>query len=815
MSSSKEVEASSSKSLDTNGPDSTSPALEATAPEAVTGDQTSVDDDTAATAAAEMPPNGRQRPGPIRREADLSSILGPADKPEVTALVTAVTNSMLQRIIHLFDPANGDPDAPNPRVSYWSKLPHHLKDLSLNDPAAAGGAQASRISNIWENVKPARPKKAGRARDKRDAVRRDNADTPGQMDAAAAPAEPAAPPRLQELKKEALLHFRKWQGAVHRRINEISAKKPLDHRPLAPGHPAQRGGRRPSSNRRGRQASSRAQYQYDNWVSPTTAGRTSGPSMWMMPTESSLTLAADPLLTQLFPPLPTPLASWPTERRCLLFHALFLMMLSIENYSAYTRVLLLNIASALRLPMHVLTDDEDRMSAALAQIAKDIPPDLLVPKKTEDGKPIRGKWKGLPGTGPVALSKIAAALDSARIGSVFGIRGIPSNVATSLLGILAENSLATAAIFGMCGVRNSSRMMEHYLRDVVDFAFRPLRGALDEQIELGKIAPESRRLRIVLGIGGWLMNRNDTTSPWHCLGPQNEVYAVQWELDTLTKLGASFDTLVRSAAWSAAKKEIVARTSKPTLHPASSSGVSAANNKPASPVFTNLAERRWPSGLIKISKIIDNNWNNGMVRADKLGAVLADVLISKAQGERGVSLIGYSLGARAIYACLMCLAEKRAFGLVENAVLMGCPAPSEPLAWCAMKSVVAGRLVNVYSENDYILGFLYRTSSIDFGLAGLQRVVGVGGVENVDVTAKVSVHLRYRYLAGSILQHIGWEDMVPEQIARHEADMSCYEDRNRKHEERRDAIEMGWLEQVKREDQQGVIRTRMRKKGKK
>ncbi|KAL2265625.1 hypothetical protein VTJ83DRAFT_6725 [Remersonia thermophila] len=810
MSSSKAVEASPSKPLEQNGPESTSPALEATAAEVTAGDQTPADDNknnnnnnnnntavaaatattaAVAAAAAEMPPNGRQRPGPLRREADLSSIVGPADKPDVAALVTAVTNSMLQRIVHLFDPANGDPDASNPRVSYWSKLPTHLKDLTLND--AVGAAQPSgNTNNLWENVKPARPKKAGRARDRRDAVRRKHADTPSQMDAGAAPAEPAPPPRLQELKKEALLHFRKWQSAVHRRISEISVKKPLEQHPPPPGVSAPRG-RRGTSNRRGRQAGSRAQHQHDNWTSRTTAGGMPGASTWT-PAESFLVLSADPLLTRLFPPLPTPLASWSAERRCLLFHALFLMLLSIENYGAYTRVLLLNIASALRLPLYVLTDDEDRMGAALAQIAKDIPPDLLVPKKTEDGKPIRGKWKGLLGSGPVGLSKIAAALDSARVGSVFGIRGIPSNAATGLLGILAENSLATAAMFGMCGARNSNRMMEHYLRDVADLAFRPLRGALRDQAELGKIAAESRRLRIVLGIGGWLMNRDDTISPWHCLGPQNEVYAVQWELEALAKLGASFDTLVRSAAWSAAKKEIAGRT-----------------------VLSNLAERRWPSGLIKISKIIDNNWNNGMVRADKLGAVLADVLISKAQGERGVSLIGYSLGARAVYACLMCLAEKRAFGLVENAVLMGCPAPSEPLAWCTMKSVVAGRLINVYSENDYILGFLYRTGSVDFGLAGLQRVVGVGGVENVDVTAKVSVHLRYRYLAGSILQHIGWEDMVPEQIARHEADMSCYEDRNRKHEERRDAIEMGWWEQAQREDQQGVIRTRMRKKGKK
>jgi hypothetical protein len=260
-----------------------------------------------------------------------------------------------------------------------------------------------------------------------------------------------------------------------------------------------------------------------------------------------------------------------------------------------------------------------------------------------------------------------------------------------------------------------------------------------------------------------------------------------------------------------AKKEIMARTSEPR---SSSSNHPAVKTNEAGPVFANMADGRWPAGLLKMSKIIDNNWNNGMVRADKLGAALADVIMGKAQGERGISLIGYSLGARAVYSCLMCLAERRAFGLVENAVLMGTPAPSDPMAWCAMKSVVSGRLVNVYSENDYLLGFLYRTSSIEFGLAGLQRVTRVEGIENVNVTTEVSIHPRYQFLIGSILRHIGWEDTDREQIARDEAEMSFYEEQLRKHEERRNAVELGRAD-VQKENDSGVISTRMRKKNKK
>ncbi len=516
---------------------------------------------------------------------------------------------------------------------------------------------------------------------------------------------------------------------------------------------------------------------------------------------------------QLYPPIPTTLCSSPVEKRCLVLHALLLLLLSIENYGAYTRVLLLNLTSSLQLPLRILAEDEARVGGALSQIVKEIPLELLTQKK-EDGKTPR-RWKpGMAGSAAIAgaAGNLVAALEAARIGSIFGIAGIPGTAAIGLLGALAENPMASGPLFGIYGARNNGKAMEHYLKDVSDFAFTALRGSTGENSEIGKIAPESRRLRVVVGISGWLVNREDAVNPWQCLGDDREVYAVRWELEALSKLGGSFDTLVRSAAWSMAKKEIVARTSEPRSRYPKHSALMANRH---GQVFSNLADGRWPASLLKISKIIDNNWNNGMVRADKLGAVLADVIIGKAQGERGVSLIGYSLGARAIYTCLMCLAEKRAFGLVENAVMMGTPAPSESMAWCAMKSVVSGRLVNVYSENDYILGFLYRTSSIEFGLAGLQRISGVDGIENVDVTAKVSVHPRYQFLVGSILQHIGWEDVDRERIAQNEAEMSFYEDRNRKHEERRNAVEWGRVLEVKNDNEQGAIRTRMRKKGRK
>lgn len=89
---------------------------------------------------------------------------------------------------------------------------------------------------------------------------------------------------------------------------------------------------------------------------------------------------------------------------------------------------------------------------------------------------------------------------------------------------------------------------------------------------------------------------------------------------------------------------------------------------------------------------------------------------------------------------------------------MGAPVPTSREDWKAIRSVVAGRVVNVYSGSDYILAFLYRTSSIQLGVAGLQAV-DVQGVENINVGHIVEGHLRYRYVVGTLLRDILGEDI--------------------------------------------------------
>ena len=88
--------------------------------------------------------------------------------------------------------------------------------------------------------------------------------------------------------------------------------------------------------------------------------------------------------------------------------------------------------------------------------------------------------------------------------------------------------------------------------------------------------------------------------------------------------------------------------------------------------------------------------------------------------------------------------------------------------------------MNVYSENDYILAFLYRTSAIQYGVAGLQEAQDVKGIENINVSEMVSGHLRYQYLVGSILEKIGFENIDVEEVAREEETLALLEEEERK-----------------------------------
>jgi len=59
-----------------------------------------------------------------------------------------------------------------------------------------------------------------------------------------------------------------------------------------------------------------------------------------------------------------------------------------------------------------------------------------------------------------------------------------------------------------------------------------------------------------------------------------------------------------------------------------------------------------------------------MDRARKSGYVLADILMERVQGARPTTLIGYSTGAVVIWECLLELAKRKEYGLVNSGMLI-------------------------------------------------------------------------------------------------------------------------------------------------
>lgn len=484
-------------------------------------------------------------------------------------------------------------------------------------------------------------------------------------------------------------------------------------------------------------------------------------------TESEVTLGQ---LQKVYVPVDTPLCNGPKAQRLLILRSLLLLLLGLEHYNAYSRVLLLHITSSLKLALGDLNDNEAKVARTLLDAAVAMTADEEAKQKATQNKTLRN-WKvGVATVAGAALIGItgglAAPLVAAGLGTVMGGLGLGGTIAASYLGALASSGVVVGGLFGAYGGKMTGQMMDRYAKEVEDFAFIPVRGTTKNFKDEKEAAKEDHRLRVTVGITGWVIEEDNIVVPWRVIGPESEVFALRWEYEALLHLGNSMRALVTTAAWKVASHQVLIRT-----------------------VFAGLMSAvMLPFGLVRLAKIAANPFNVAISRADKAGEVLADALINGAQGKRPVTLIGYSLGSRVIYSCLQSLAKRRAYGLIESAIFMGSPIPADSVEWYPMRAVVAGRLVNVYSENDSVLALLYRATHLEVDISGLQPVKGVPNLENVDVSATVSGHLRYQFLVGQILNDIGFEEIDAAQLAKEKAALSAQDqalEREREENEQR------------------------------
>jgi hypothetical protein len=470
------------------------------------------------------------------------------------------------------------------------------------------------------------------------------------------------------------------------------------------------------------------------------------------------------------------LMAFEEEKRVLILHCLLLLLLSLENYTAHSRVLLVRLAGSLGIEVDVLAEHEKAVAQGLlATVASRMDAEEATKRQAANDSTSR-KWKiGLAAVGGAVLigvtGGLAAPLLAAGVGTVMG--GLGLGAISGLLGTLAGSSVLVGSLFGAYGGKMTGRLMKQYAREVRDFEFIPIQGMPPSSLDLLLLTMcadpdrhsvkqsqewseeqeardprkrEQHRLRVSVGVSGWLNSPSDVNKPWEVIdNTGTEPFSLRFELDAMLRLGNSLNDVLFSYAWDGVTYTVVSRT-----------------------LLGALYAGLWPLGLVKVASVLDNPFSVAIARADKAGKVMARALIDKVQGERPVTLMGYSIGARVIYSCLVELAEQHAFGLVESVILMGAPVPSDSWSWRQIRCVVSARVVNVYSTEDYILGFLYRSTKLQMGVAGLQEVKDVSGIENMDMSKLVSGHDKYRYLVGTILTKAGFGDVDFNKVAEQE-----------------------------------------------
>lgn len=278
------------------------------------------------------------------------------------------------------------------------------------------------------------------------------------------------------------------------------------------------------------------------------------------------------------------------------------------------------------------------------------------------------------------------------------------------------------------GAKVGSKAGSRRVGDVHTFEFKPLHN--------------NKRTNLIVTVSGWMNGAmDDVRLPFSTVDPvMGDMFSLLWEPEMLQSMGQTIGILA-SEALSTSIQQILGATILAAL----------------------MSAIQIPMALSKLSYLLDNPWNVSLDRAWKAGKILAETIISGNLGVRPITLVGFSLGSRLIYSCLIEMARRGGYGLIENVIILGSPITVDIDQMSEARSVVSGRFVNGYSKKDWILGYLFRATGGGIrAVAGLSPLDNVHGVENIDCTDLVEGHMAYRKAIPKIMKTIGWEVLSEE-----------------------------------------------------
>jgi hypothetical protein len=240
------------------------------------------------------------------------------------------------------------------------------------------------------------------------------------------------------------------------------------------------------------------------------------------------------------------------------------------------------------------------------------------------------------------------------------------------------------------------------------------------------------------------------------IGNNNEEYILNWETELLIELNKELE----SSLLEYVKKvftELVYKELEGNLYAA------------CVPVIGFGIKKAFelPDMLLSKLKSIDGTWERCLDRARQTGILLAETLYQTRQTgvDRPVVLVGYGMGARVIFECLLHLYELQiayennekqkqkqpqqqqqeqeqelqgeqkkngssndsclvpANDIILHVVLMGGPIGFDYHQWMNARSIVTHRFVNCYATEDWMLALYYRLKNHTYQVAGLHPIV--------------------------------------------------------------------------------------------
>ncbi|BFZ53576.1 hypothetical protein PYCC9005_000603 [Savitreella phatthalungensis] len=409
---------------------------------------------------------------------------------------------------------------------------------------------------------------------------------------------------------------------------------------------------------------------------------------------------------------------------------LFLLLLADSTFDARSRALLVRVAKTLDISYVELVRFERKISEALEvqensrEAIGDVREEAqMTETRAKSSRNRRLAMMGLATIGGGLVIGLSAGLLAPVIGAGLGAAFTTVGVsgATSFLAGAGGAALITTGGV-VTGSTIATRSAAKRVSPVKTFEFKPLY--------------DNRRVNLLVTVPGWLAgSEDDVRLPFSTVDPcMGDICSVLWEPELLRTFQATGNILAT---------EVLTQSLQQVL---------------GQTVLTALMSAlQWPLVLTKLSYLIDNPWSNSLDRAKAAGLILADTIVSRCMGARPISLVGYSLGARVIYFALLELAKVKAYGIIEDVFLFGAPVVVTAKDWRRANSVVAGRFVNGFVRNDWILGYLFRATAGGIGaVAGLRPVESVYGVENVDVTDDVDGHMGYRDAIPRLMKRMGY-----------------------------------------------------------